>query len=267
LVTTEHGVPTKVHVFENRGVGTDADGLPKFVEVTQDCGLPAAFPPGTRQRPIKTAHVAAADMNCDGRVDIMTTLLMQDGSAPPQPVVIANVGALRGKIAFGAVPTEKLTGYFAPGPLADFDRDGRLDIFLPSWFENLPNYLFRNETAGPRGLTVRVKSRLPGFNPQGIGATVRAFTAGHAHEAEHLLARTDITIGNGYASGEEALAHLGLGTEATCDLVVTWQEHVLLHSGAKAGEFVTLEFGAPMPAKKVGAIPNHVVGTLRVPSA
>ena len=230
LVTTEHGVPAKIHVFHNQGI---EDGAPNLVEVSTDCGLGETLPRGTRQRPIKTAHVALKDIDCDGRVDVVTTLLAHNSAGKLQPVVLLNEGQARGPIKLSAIPRDELVGYFAPGPVADFDRDGRVDIFLPSWFEDLPNYLFRNATKDNQPLTVQVKGPT-----MGIGAVVVAYQAGDLGDEGRRITQAEITIGNGYASGEEALAHLGLGAALTCDLRVSWQGRTFDRRGVKAGTFV-----------------------------
>ena len=46
--------------------------------------------------------------------------------------------------------------YMAAGPTADFDRDGRLDVFLCSWWPQKPSLLLRNETEGGHWLQVAV---------------------------------------------------------------------------------------------------------------
>jgi hypothetical protein len=48
--------------------------------------------------------------------------------------------------------------------VADYDRDGRVDVFLPSWTECLPNLLFRNVSRGGHWLSVRVRSDDPDYN-------------------------------------------------------------------------------------------------------
>src|SRR5262249_26461452 len=121
----------------------------------------------------------------------------------------------------------------------DFDRDGRVDLMLPSWFEDVPNRLFRNATPGGHWLTVKVSSRRKEQNTQGIGAIVRAYAAGHLGDFKHLLGRRDIVVGVGYASGEESLAHLGLGSAEAVDLRIDWGGDRRDFPGVPTDQFLT----------------------------
>ncbi len=236
LVTTEHGVPARMHVFVTSFL---VDGVPDLREVSDAVGLAATLPPGTRELPIKTAHVALRDMDNDGRIDIVTTLIATGDSGLPQPVVLRNTRDPDGRLTFSAIPTDRLVTYYAPGPVADFDRDGRVDLFLPSWFEPVPNRLFRNTTQGGHWLTVRIAGSGTA-NTQGIGAIVRAYTAGHLGEPSHLLGRADIAVGTGYASGEEALAHFGLGPATRCDLRIQRLTQTIDRTNLEVDQFVTV---------------------------
>jgi hypothetical protein len=138
--------------------------------------------------------------------------------------------------------------YYAPGPVVDFDRDGRVDILLPSWFEDVPNQLFRNTTPGGHWLTVQVKGTRAPFNAQGIGAVVRAYEPGHVGDPKHLISRGDIVVGSGYASGEEALAHLGLGKHQTVDLRISWGTQTRDLPNIKSDQLVTEDFPGTPPA-------------------
>jgi enediyne biosynthesis protein E4 len=110
--------------------------------------------------------------------------------------------------------------YFAPGPSADFDHDGRLDLFLCSWWPKFPSMLLHNETPGGHYLAVRVVGS-NGVNRMGIGSMVRAYVAGHADEAKALLASEPIATNYGFCSAQPPVAHLGLGKATRCDLVIT----------------------------------------------
>jgi len=78
----------------------------------------------------------------------------------------------------------------------------------------------------------------------GIGATVRLYAEGRAGEAEHLIGRADITIGNGYSCGDEALAHFGLNDRKRCDVEISWQGRRVVRAGVAAGQYLTIPVGA-----------------------
>ncbi|MCI0359462.1 MAG: CRTAC1 family protein [Planctomycetaceae bacterium] len=240
LVTTEHGVPTRLHVYHNRGV---AEGIPDLVHVSESAGLGKLFPPGTRENPIKTTHVALEDMDNDGRPDLFLAVIYRDERGAVQPVVLRNLAEKGGELKFSPPPYDKMFSYYAPAPLADYDRDGRLDVFMASWFENQPNYLFRNATSGGNWLAVRVAGRRPGVNTMGIGAIVRVYEAGGLGDPKRLLGRKDIAIGTGYASTEEARAHFGLGQAKLCDVEVTWGTERIARPAAAENQEISVEVG------------------------
>jgi hypothetical protein len=237
LVTTEHGVPARMHLFLNRGVRR---GDPDLVEVSEAAGVGGLFPRGSRENPIKCAHVALADMDNDGRRDIMLSVIYRDDQGRVQPVILRNLSPARGEPRFSPPPFQRIIGYYAAAPATDFDRDGRIDLFLASWFEHVPNRLFRNVTDAGNWLMVRVDGRGQSLNSMGIGAVVRVYGAGRLGQPEHLLGRHDVAIGTGYSSGDEALAHFGLGKAQQCDLEVTWGEHRVSRAGVGANQMITM---------------------------
>jgi len=172
----------------------------------------------------------------------MLALIYRDERGQIQPLVLKNLGNGPNEIpTFSRPANESLVGYYAAAPIADYDDDGRLDIFMCNWYTgDAQGYLFRNATAGGRWLQVKVEGRGKGFNPMGIGATVRVYDAGHAGDAQFLLARQDIAIGTGYASGDEALAYFGLGNRETCDVEVSWSGRIVRRSNVNANQLLTL---------------------------
>jgi len=252
LVTTEHGQPSQIRVYLNKGF---SKGMPQFANVSRQVGLGGRIPAtGNSGLPVKGAHVAILDMDNDGRRDIVTSMICDGPGGKVQPVVLRNLAA-GGGMRFRLPPSGRFVTYYAVGPIGDYDRDGRLDVFLPTWGQlrrrrkdeipeglDVPSYLFRNVTQGGHWLTVRVVGKGKGLNLMGIGATVRAYKAGHAGNKNALIDRHDISIGNGYSSGEEALAPLGLGGAAACDVEVTWGARKQRLSNVKADQFITVTF-------------------------
>ena len=239
LVLTIHAEPGEFYVYLNKGV---RDGMPELAEVTRG-RFPRKSP--ITGLPVKAAQVSLADMDNDGRRDIFIAVTWRSDNGAVQPLILRNEGNTPEGVPRFRIPLlERCLGYYAPAPVADYDRDGRQDIFLPSWFDELPNCLFRNTTDGGHWLTVRVRGRGPGLNSMGIGAIVRVYRAGKAGEPEHLLGRHDISVGNGFSSGEEALAHFGLGQEKECDVLIEWQGQRRVVSHAEADQFLTVDVPA-----------------------
>ena len=245
LVVTLHGRPTRLYVYTNE---TKDPAAPKFVDRSVALGLDRPWPrEGVSGVQVKTAHVELQDMDNDGRPDLVLAVIWRDEAGQVQPLVLRNLGVTDGLPRFSPVPLDRLVGYYAPGPVNDFDGDGRLDVFLPSWFppKDMPTALFRNVTPGGHYLRVRVRGDGKTRNAMGIGAVVRTYRAGQAGQAAALLGRADLAIGVGYASGQEPVAHFGLGEQTTCDVVVTWGSETRTLPATKADQTLVLPFPAP----------------------
>ncbi len=239
LVFTVHGVPAQIFLYVNRGI--DEDGMPMFDDVTAAAGLNLDFPESPPL--VKGTHLAMVDLNNNGRRDIITGMLYRDDNGRPQPFVFRNTGVVDGIPRFESPPADRLLGYYASAPVADIDRDGRMDIFMANWFDNLRNHLFRNITEGGNYITVQVRGEAPDLNRMGIGATVRLYAPDNVGEVEHFLGRADITLGNGYASGEEALAHFGLAEHERVDVEVVWQGRRVRKTGVAANQRFVVSVG------------------------
>jgi enediyne biosynthesis protein E4 len=133
---------------------------------------------------------------------------------------------------------------------ADLDRDGDLDLVVSNYEDEVS--LLRNDGPGGGGLLIRLSS--PGRNRDGVGATVRLRSASGRQTRFVGLAR-------GVASGHEALAHFGTGSDTRIDeLIIEWPDgsirrlenlpsRGLLHIASTAGKAVTREslLDAPPP--------------------
>jgi len=221
-----------VRLYLNRGI---ADGWPKFEDVTDSAGLMGL--------PMKSPHVEVQDFDNDGWPDVYTSIVKFAADGRPHPLIFRNLGEgavpkfRESVLAVNDFPTaedrklgdvgafftkmqrEHKIVYTAPGPSCDYDRDGWLDLFLANWWVDERSLLLKNETKAGNWLQVQV-SPPGGVNRQAIGAVVRLYPAGKLGDASALIGAKEIAVGYGYASGQEAIAHLGLGTLDGCDVEV-----------------------------------------------
>ncbi len=247
------GVANRLYL--NRGV---VDGVPEFEDVTEAAGLIPL--------PMKGPHVEIQDFDNDGRPDIYTSIVkFKDGKS--YPVIFKNLSERDGRPRFeeralgvNDFPTAedkavKRTGtffdkmvadrkiiYTAPGPACDYDRDGRLDLFLANWWAESPSMLLHNETPGGNWLDVKVQGK-DGVNRMGIGSRVFVYSAGKAGDEKSLLGVREISKGFGYASSQEAVAHFGLGKTDFVDLVIALphRKGTLTKKNIKTNQRITIK--------------------------
>lgn len=222
-----------VRLYLNRGAA--ADKLPRFDDVTDRAGLKPLM--------MKGPHVEIQDFDNDGWPDLYVSIVYF-AAGKPHPVIFKNQGVKDGlprfhadalgvndfptaedrKLAdvtafFDKMQREQKVVYMANGPTADFDRDGRLDMFLGNWWVKSRSPLLRNETPGGNWLQVSVPGG-KGVNRMGIGAVVRIYEAGKLGQPAAMVGAREISVGYGYGSGQEAIAHFGLGKLDQCDIEV-----------------------------------------------
>jgi hypothetical protein len=205
-------------------LGNDMSGTPRWRDITQVSGLKKLF--------IKQPHVDIQDFNNDGRMDVWNSASMpQTSSGQHVPYIQYNLGNDPNGIPHFApppglsnpltrrtrTPDGKSIGprYGAVGPTADYDLDGRLDIFRTN------SDLFRNTTENiGEYLTVKVDLGTAVPNRFGVGARVSVYAPGRAGAADALLGVQLIEVGNGYCSGRPATAHFGVPGYQQVDVVV-----------------------------------------------
>lgn len=226
--------PVANRLYIHRGI---KNGQPKFEDVTEKVGLIPL--------PMKAPHVEIQDFDNDGWPDVSTSMVkFADGKK--HPIIFRHLGLKDGLPRFRAdglsvndfpnnedkalkrsgpffehMIKERKIIYSAPGPIGDFDNDGRLDIFMANWWVEAPSMLLRNETKGGNWLQVQVQGD-KGVNRMGIGTKVKIYPAGKLGEASALLGAREIATGYGYASGQPAYAHFGLGKNKAVDLEIVF---------------------------------------------
>ena len=191
LVLTIHHAPARNKVFLNRGL---KNGLPVFEDVTSEAGLSPVS--------VKCPHVEIQDFDNDGLPDIYISAAWKerDGIVP---LIYRNQGIVNGLPRFQSIRDIKNPLiYFPAGPSADFDRDGRVDLFLVNWFPGEHSRLLKNQSASGNWLEVKAP----------IGTSIKLFSAGK------LLGYQQLWIGTGYASGHLPVCHFGLGKTKVVDV-------------------------------------------------
>ena len=237
IVIVDHNQPARQHLFLN---STKRGGDVMFRDATKAAGLEYLFPSWTPGKlHLKHAHVEIADFDNDGWPDIAPAVTWRSGAAD-QPFICRNLTERGKKLRFAVPPIDKATGYFPAGPVADFDRDGRLDVMLASWFPEIPSRLLLNRGKAGHWLRVRVAGKT--INRMGIGAKVKIYQAGKTGRADALLGYQEVHISNGFCTGQEAVVHFGLGAVATCDVEVTLPHNkgVIRKSAVKADQLLVV---------------------------
>jgi hypothetical protein len=139
-----------------------------------------------------------------------------------------------------------LTGSGESVAAADFNRDGRVDLFVTNGLgvfgASVPgqNQLFENDTTAANWAGVDLHGGT--WNPWGFGATVLVRSA-------HLSYYREVTDGVVYHSQSES-GHLvlGLGRDLSARIVVTWPDGSRDCVGGKAGQTIAVGKGrSPCP--------------------
>ena len=216
IVTVDHTEGAGMHVYMNQGL---VGGVPMFVEVTVAAGLDYKFAANTRDGLfLRHDHVEICDFDNDGRRDIMIAATYNDGTGS-KPFVCYNHGGRDGAIRFYHPPTENADAHYPAGAIADYDRDGRMDVFLASWFPVRPSALLLNRTP-TNGHWLQVAVRGTTINRMGVGSKIRIFQSQRLGDPNALLGYDEICITQGYCTVHEAVCHFGLGGAKTCDVEV-----------------------------------------------
>ncbi|MGD2103233.1 MAG: CRTAC1 family protein [Acidimicrobiia bacterium] len=186
--TLEFGAQVAIRLYLNLGDGA-------FEDVTEEAGLVPM--------PTKAPHVEINDFNNDGWPDLLAS-----AAAGDVPAIFVSQGVDDGVPRFTTPEGLGPAQYWVAAPTADYDRDGRLDIFGVEWEPSLPSLLLRNETDSGNWLEVSVGAELG----NGIGWRVEV------HHDGELIGAREITVTQGYSAGVLPVAHFGLGDAETVDV-------------------------------------------------
>lgn len=201
--TLDDGRRVPIRVYANRAPG---DGV-RFVDVTEASGLVGL--------PTKSPHIEVADLDADGRPDLVTTAAAS-GAGAAGPVVFRNVTRTAGQLRFEASAAPGGEQYWVTGAVVDADRDGVLEVLLAEWFPEKPSLML--SATGQRGHWLAVE--LGAAGTAGVGAVVSVYEAGHAGDEKRLLGRTEISAQTGYGAGAEPVARFGLGEVSRVDVEI-----------------------------------------------
>ena len=207
--SAEQKIGAALRVYMNRGL---SGGDPLFEDITSTAGLPNLIS--------KSPHVEIQDFNNDGWPDIYTSVRV-DTPDGLMPLIFTHNGLTGGDPTFSS-PSYTNPHDYAGGPVADFNGDGKLDVFLSEWRTVLgegvvPPLLMQNRGAPGNWLQIKVDH---GANRMGVGAKVKVYRSGMSGNLAGLLGFTEISPAFGFSSSQPALAHFGLGTEQVVDVVV-----------------------------------------------
>ncbi len=196
----------RLYVLLNEG--NDANGDPILRDIT--------FEAGVTEMGHRGPHVQLQDIDNDGWVDIMVSNC--DDFIYRNKGVVDSIPRFEKPVGSGFTGG---IGYWAAGPLGDYDRDGRLDFIGPDWNPGFVSPLLRNVTKGANNY-LAIKMELENRpNRNGIDARVEIFKKGMLGEKEGLLGTRLITVSNGYSSGYEAIAYFGVPKNKVVDVRVT----------------------------------------------
>lgn len=175
---------------------------------------------GDDGRPSTGWHAEFGDVNNDGRedlfiakgnVDQMPGLAMLD----PNNLLIQNFDGTFSEAAdqAGVATLERSRG----AALADFDRDGKLDLVVTNRRARVE--LYQNVTSDI-GSWIALIPRQSAPNTFAIGAWIEV------RDEAGLVRTKELTVGGGHASGQFGPIHFGVGSGSTIDVRILWPDGV-----------------------------------------
>jgi enediyne biosynthesis protein E4 len=168
-------------------------------------------------------HPEFADVNNDGFIDLFVSkgnVRQQEGFAMRDPSNLL-LGQADGTFAESADRAGILSFDLGRGAaLADLNLDGLLDLVEVNL--GSPVRLWRNTGAGdgaarPMSHWLALRLHQPGPNPNAIGAWIET-------RIGNAIARREVLVGGGHASGTLGWTHVGLGPAGDAEVRVQWPD-------------------------------------------
>lgn len=230
--------PQPINVYLNQG--PDAAGRPRFRDVTKGSGVGLVD--------TKSPHITLADMDNDGRLDIVTGVSVGNGT---RPAIWRNAGVVGGIPLF--TPPHGLFGerttpptvsqweqarvnrYWPVGINADFNRDGKVDLFMAEWYPELPSRYFANTTAGGGFIEVDV-----GPPARAFGALVKVYETLPSGKRGALYFCREVSSTESYGGGMLSRVHVGLGrrSRVVVEVVAPWSGRAVTVANVRPGQTV-----------------------------
>ena len=225
--------------------GSGGDLRPTFEDRAWPLGTSAQRPyAGGDPRPSTSWHTAFEDFNADGYQDLLIVKgnvanMKEFAAYDPDSLLL---GTPEGKfVEAGDRAGIDLETTGRGGAVADFDRDGCLDLVVVN--RNQPTSLFRNTSCVDKtnGASLSVRLIGTGGNTHGVGARLEVSAAGRTQ-------MKDVTIGGGHGGSSLVPTHFGLGAESEARLRVRWPGgKISAWMPVRAGNTYTYRQGAPRP--------------------
>ncbi len=228
---------------------TPDGGRPAYHDIALDREVTATQPyTGGDALPSTAWHPAFADVNNDGRADLLVT----KGNVEAQPDYAAKDPTnlflqqpdgtfTEGAEAAGMVRFEPTRG----AAVADLNLDGLLDVVLVH--RRSPVTVGRNMGSGtaeapqPMGHWLQLRLSQPAPNVDAVGAWIEVRTGDR-------LQAIELTVGGGHASGQMGWTHVGLGSATGAEVRVRWPDGETGDWAAvEADRFLVVERGGPGP--------------------
>ncbi|WP_231943405.1 CRTAC1 family protein [Hydrogenophaga crassostreae] len=203
----------------------DGHGQPRYTDTAYKRGATAHRPyVGGDVHPSTAWHAQFADLNNDGRADLFiakgnVSTMPDFATLDPNDLLLQSAEG-----HFIQAGSEAGLASFKRGRgamVVDFNADGLLDIIVVNRWDGaqLWRQLPAKSAAAPSGHWLHLRLQQPAGNRDAIGSWVEVRLG---TEAGAAVARQELTVGGGHASGHLGWMHFGLGDAQKVQVRVQW---------------------------------------------